>query len=42
MLPDQSIGVPSSKVSLDWKYLCAGKVILPIDIIEFKKDMEDL
>jgi hypothetical protein len=42
MRPDQSIGVPSSSATSAWQPLCAGKAILPLDLIEFKKDTEDL
>ena len=44
--PDQSIGIgigiPSSSATSAWQRLCAGKAILPLDLVEFKKDTDDL
>lgn len=36
--PDQCIGVPKVCISPEWQALCAGKAILPLDIMEYKRD----
>jgi hypothetical protein len=36
--PDLCIGVPNVCVTPAWEALRAGKAILPLDIVEYKRD----